>query len=360
MPDPVTDRPAEFHAYFRAVGMLSLRLLVSAILIPLVIALFVADLRFGRTAPIFGILAVGLGAAMASEMVSMYRQRYPALSRADVIIVTCAVIGIGWACHGVETVTDALVSPRVFRDSEYDIWSWIGGVSGSSHVTASRWFIATCVASGLSMVFVTLMSLLWLIKAIVRIERGTLEIRDAIPTLAVKMFIIAYVGGFTSLTAQIRWLGNGVDGMLLLATIVIATKSGDVGAYFTGRFLGRKHVLPKLSPKKTGAGFLGAPVVGGLACLIWLASLENTTYRSVSDQVLAYWMFFGTGAILALIGALGDLAESLIKRSAEVKDASNVLPGFGGVLDLLDSIIFTGALAVSATSAIIFVLLMYA
>lgn len=338
--------------------MLSLRLLVSAILIPVVVALLLADMWFGPVAPIFGLMIVLLGAIMASEMVTMFRGKYPHLSRADVIVVTCAVIGIGWAVQAL---------PLVSREGQTNIvvtsgnkWALVLGAwfSPTNHGDIPRWFSSVVAAAGLSTILLVFVVMCWVVKMAIRVERGTIAIQDVVPNIAMKLFIVAYVGGLTALASQIRWLGRGDDGMVTLTTIVIATKVGDIGAYFTGRLLGRGHPLPILSPKKTEAGFIGAAFFGGIAATIWLVFTGMATVRDPMDKAVAYTCFFAAGLMLSLFGTIGDLVESLIKRNADVKDASTNLPGFGGVLDLLDSIIFTGGMAVAILSTAVFVSLL--
>jgi phosphatidate cytidylyltransferase len=110
---------------------------------------------------------------------------------------------------------------------------------------------------------------------------------------------------------------------------VAVVKAADIGAYATGRTLGRHKLIPWLSPGKTIEGFFGGLVFSGIAgaCIaIYL--------RGPVPAVIA--VGGGYGVILGAIGQLGDLLESLLKRDAGVKDSGNV-PGFGGVLDILDS-----------------------
>jgi phosphatidate cytidylyltransferase len=155
--------------------------------------------------------------------------------------------------------------------------------------------------------------------------------------MALAVWVVAYLGVLPSFLAQLRWppfrgaseaLGRAEVAALALAIFV--PKCCDVGAYFTGRFLGRRRMTPVLSPQKTWEGFVGgltAAVLGTIALNHWLPRL-------------GLWPAVGFGLTVGLAGILGDLAESLIKRDCRQKDASHSVPGFGGVLDVLDSIIF--------------------
>ncbi|WP_299377669.1 phosphatidate cytidylyltransferase, partial [uncultured Kiloniella sp.] len=99
----------------------------------------------------------------------------------------------------------------------------------------------------------------------------------------------------------------------------------DTGAYFAGRAFGRRKLAPAVSPGKTWEGLVGGVVFSSLASLLLLAPL--------ADLAPGYALL--VGAILGVVGQVGDLAESLLKRDAGVKDSGSILPGFGGVLDLI-------------------------
>ena len=107
--------------------------------------------------------------------------------------------------------------------------------------------------------------------------------------------------------------------------------SGDTGAYFAGRFLGRHKLHPKVSPKKTIEGAIGgiAASIGGGLIMVSLLNLPIP---------VGYTIFYS--AIGGALGQLGDLAESLIKRACGVKDSGTILPGHGGMLDRVDGVIF--------------------
>jgi phosphatidate cytidylyltransferase len=126
-------------------------------------------------------------------------------------------------------------------------------------------------------------------------------------------------------------------GVTALALTIFVPKFCDVGAYFTGRFLGRHRMSSVLSPKKTWEGF-----AGGLAVAVLTALLINGYFPILRGGAAAA---VGFGLTVGLAGILGDLAESLIKRDCRRKDASQVVPGFGGVLDVIDAILFAAPVA---------------
>lgn len=115
--------------------------------------------------------------------------------------------------------------------------------------------------------------------------------------------------------------------------VLAVTKSCDIGAYFTGRALGRRKLIPWLSPGKTWEGLLGGVAVSTALGAVgaWLLRESDSSTR------LALWQGALIGGSLAAAGQAGDLIASLLKRDAGMKDSSNRLPGYGGVLDVVDS-----------------------
>ncbi|MFA5388636.1 MAG: phosphatidate cytidylyltransferase [Candidatus Omnitrophota bacterium] len=155
------------------------------------------------------------------------------------------------------------------------------------------------------------------------------ESRNAVNLIAVTLFAIFYIGWFFTFLVKIRFLE---DGHKLVAYLLLVTKSGDVGAYLIGSNFGRHKLIPRISPNKSVEGAIGG-FIFSIACAIIL----GRHYIS--------WMNFSfvliSGVLIGIFAQLGDLAESLIKRDYEVKDSSVFFPGLGGMLDVIDSILFT-------------------
>jgi phosphatidate cytidylyltransferase len=125
-----------------------------------------------------------------------------------------------------------------------------------------------------------------------------------------------------------------------LVWVLLVTKACDVGAYFTGRAIGKTKLAPWLSPGKTWEGLWGgvafSSFIGGLGA--WLLS-------GWSGEVIPVWFGLAAGVVFAVVGQLGDLLASLLKRDAGRKDMGHSLPGFGGVLDVLDSVLLVAPVA---------------
>jgi phosphatidate cytidylyltransferase len=168
-----------------------------------------------------------------------------------------------------------------------------------------------------------------------------LRVEELVPleTMALTLFGLLYVVWPFSFVTKIVYLTPRVDGQMTghfyVLFLVLVTKFSDMGAYVVGSLFGRHPMVPHISPKKTWEGFVGALVfsVGGGCGLVALmpGRLAKLGY---ADAVLL-------GVVLGLAAIVGDLAESLIKRSCKVKDSGRFLPGIGGALDLIDSILFT-------------------
>ena len=174
--------------------------------------------------------------------------------------------------------------------------------------------------------------------------------------LALACLPILYVGGLLGMFVQLRLLGNGLGenpdqtggryGLIAWLSLVIVAKSSDIGQYTVGRLWGRHQLAKTLSPGKTWEGALGGigfallggglslgPLAGALGCP------SGRGWPAWLGGCLCYALLVG------IAGIVGDLAESMLKRDVGVKDSSHWLPGFGGVLDLLDSLLVAAPVA---------------
>ncbi len=155
--------------------------------------------------------------------------------------------------------------------------------------------------------------------------------RDSSHTLrkmSVTLFGILYISWLFSFIIKIKFLPNGG---LLCAFLILVTKGGDIGAYIVGSLIGRHALIPRISPKKSVEG-----LIGGLIFSFGLAVFFKPFLHFIS-----YTHILILGVLLGILGQMGDLSESLIKRDCDIKDASMIFPGLGGALDILDSLLFT-------------------
>jgi len=275
--------------------MLRTRLLIGAVLAALVVAVLLVD--WAPWYPFLFVLLIVLSLAGCAEMVRLLgpnQQPSSWLCYAAIILLICA----NWV-------------PHVPGPWDPDPWFWIGSAFAVAVVTAN----------------------------VVEMARFR-EPGGSVTHIALTVWIVSYLGLLPSFFAQLRWLGppgtsgTGEAGTAALALAVFVPKCGDIGAYFTGRLLGRHRMTPVLSPKKTWEGAAGGLVAAVLAAV----GIDRLGPAAVLGENAFFEIGFGISAGVA--GMLGDLAESLIKRDCQQKDASHVVPGFGGVLDVVDAVLF--------------------
>lgn len=212
----------------------------------------------------------------------------------------------------------------------------------------TRWMVAAAVAEVTalyaSLVFVDFPQLPILVLAVAMVLFFLLHFRDATDslfTIAVEFFGVAYVAAPLSLMLGVLYpiahQGIPQEGRWWLVYLILVTKITDVGAYFVGRLWGKHKLSPHLSPKKTVEG-----AIAGFISAVLASMLIHYAGRHFFDG--NFGLLFGEsiwlGMLIGIFGQIGDLAESLLKRDAVVKD-SNTLPGLGGVLDMVDSLLFT-------------------
>jgi phosphatidate cytidylyltransferase len=286
--------------------MLRTRLWVGACLIALVAGVLALDRRLAPWFPFLFVLVLGLTLVACHELLAL---------------LPSAGKPAAWLCYaGLIALTAANWVPHIMNH-------FLGPAR-------DRWNLQAwgCVASVLAL----------LVLAAFLVEMATFEAPgESVKRIGLTVGIAAYLGLLGSFLAQLRWLPDlsggptsGKRATVALAAAIFVPKCCDIGAYFTGRFLGRHPMAPVLSPKKTWEG-----AAGGLAAAIVAAiAIEKLSGVSLLEGGIVIVAIFGL--TLGIAGILGDLAESLIKRDCQRKDASQVVPGFGGVLDVVDSIVF--------------------
>jgi phosphatidate cytidylyltransferase len=145
------------------------------------------------------------------------------------------------------------------------------------------------------------------------------------------LFSVIYLGVFGGFVVAVR-IDFGVWALLMFISVI---KSADIGAYAFGSFFGRHKFSPRVSPGKTWEGMAGAVAAAVIVAIVFASS----------SAIMGWWSGVVFGICLAFIGQLGDLAESMMKRDAEEKDSGKSVPGFGGVLDVVDSPLVGSAFA---------------
>ncbi|OGX00375.1 MAG: hypothetical protein A3I73_03380 [Omnitrophica bacterium RIFCSPLOWO2_02_FULL_45_16] len=154
------------------------------------------------------------------------------------------------------------------------------------------------------------------------------ENSQSLASVAVTMFGLLYIAWFFSFFIKLKFLPQGA---LLVSFLILVTKMGDVGAYFVGKLFGKHSLILRISPNKTVEGTIGGLMFSIAAALLGKLYLPNFSHLHL----------LLLGLLLGILAQVGDLAESLIKRDCAVKDSGNNISGFGGMLDVIDSLLFT-------------------
>ncbi len=160
---------------------------------------------------------------------------------------------------------------------------------------------------------------------------------DGLQAISTTLLGLMYVPWLLNFIQKINFF-PGVDGRFYLIYFLVVTKFSDMGAYSVGSLVGRHKMIPRISPGKTWEGFAGAIAFSVGASLAFEALCAHRLVGMTMPHALVLGLVLGLGAVI------GDLIESLFKREAGMKDSGRTFPGIGGILDLLDSILFNAPL----------------
>jgi phosphatidate cytidylyltransferase len=294
--------------------MLGTRLVTGFSMAGLIIAVLIFDGRFAPWFPLWLIVSLLITGAAALELVGLLNATSARPSGNAVFGGVMALVLANWAPH---VLTEVHRLPQLAGRLPYD---------PLAPVHALAWPMMTFVA-------IVMYSF---IAQSVQFEKpgGTMA------TISGTILAVAYVGLLGSFIIQMRWLDGRYLGLIPLLFLFTTAKMGDIGAYTLGRLAGRHKLWPRLSPNKTIEGAIGGllfAVIGALGVAAIGLLLQASTLGW--GQAIAFGLIVGTAA------QLGDLMESMIKRDCARKDASDAVPGFGGVLDVVDSLLFAAPVA---------------
>jgi phosphatidate cytidylyltransferase len=221
----------------------------------------------------------------------------------------------------------------------YKVWGVIGTValvSGSWFIFGIRKSRPTADFAALSYDFDICILLVFALGVFIRQFPQKLN-AHGIETMAVTLFGLIYVAWLANFVTRVNFVT--ANGRYWVMYLVVVTKFTDIGAYLIGSSLGRHKMIPRISPKKTWEG-----TIGGILFAIGGSWLCYGVLPELSRDGLSLLHVVVLGLLLGVAAVIGDLAESLIKREAGVKDSSTILPGHGGCLDMVDSLLFTAPL----------------
>ena len=252
--------------------------------------------RAGRNLPMALAVGLGLGAVIIASLLT-YRQTF-------LIIIVAAVVASIWELQH---------TLRAARGIEI---SWLPVALGSAATVVLAWPYGHD-AQALGVAFTALACMAW------RFGRGS---AGYLADVSASIFVTVYLGLLASFAAMMLAPSDGAHRIMAFLIMVVAS---DTGGYAGGVQFGKHPMAPTISPKKSWEGFAGsvlATMIGG-ALTVWLL---------LGGQ---WWQGALVGAVLAVTATAGDLAESLIKRDLGVKDMGNLLPGHGGIMDRMDSLL---------------------
>lgn len=216
----------------------------------------------------------------------------------------------------------------MIRKKGIPIYSYVGIFIGVM-IPLSIWYHFEFTKNW-ELLFITLMFLMVLLLQFTRKENT-----NAIVGISTTMFGVFYVSWLFSFTVKVHFLLPGIAGIKLVGFILLTTKAGDIGALLIGSWIGKHPLLPRISPNKSIEGSIGGVLFSVVTAVMCWSFLPNNVVQFPLWQVAMMGAFFGG------MGQLGDLSESLIKRDCQVKDSGKFLPGMGGVLDIIDSLLFS-------------------
>jgi phosphatidate cytidylyltransferase len=202
-----------------------------------------------------------------------------------------------------------------------------------------------CQNQSFAMATIATLLIVVFLAALFRFSFRRRRVEGAVSAAAATLFALVYLGLMPGFYVSLRLTHSA----WVIAGIIVITKFGDCGAYFTGRLIGRHKLIPWLSPNKTWEGLIGAMVSAMLTAVLVAWGLNEfepaASWRVVRDVSTPYGDCVRyplvaaafAGVVLGVVGHVGDLVASLLKRDAGVKDFGNTVPGFGGLIDLFDS-----------------------
>lgn len=252
-----------------------------------------------------------------------------------VLLFAALVLTLGWFPLGFQIMLSAYLAVGAVEVhnalKRLDMHAAIGPIIvGTIAIVTSSYFAGQrdlgISANTLMLAMLGITTLVALVWRMPKGEQG--YVRDT----AASLFIIGYIpllGSFVGLM-----LADHL-GRMRVITFIVVVILGDIGGYVAGVLFGKHKMAPRISPKKTWEGFAGSVVfgvAGAVALVVW--GLESP-----------FWVGIILGVVLIVVGACGDLIESLIKRDVGIKDMSSFLPGHGGVMDRLDSLLVAAPVA---------------
>ncbi|MCE9546903.1 MAG: phosphatidate cytidylyltransferase [Planctomycetia bacterium] len=295
---------------------------------------------------------LGLGTVLVSALVALFWLDCRA-DRPGIFLVPLALLAAGLAAGEMQRLlSTATARPRAAL--VYCGTLLVVAAAAAPHFlgplnVVTLTFLEPASALAWPLVAMVVVILAVLLEEVLHFSAGPIATQRAATSAALTIFAVAYAGLLLSFLVQLRFLTfqdlapHRPYGTLALISLLVVVKMNDVGAYTVGRLFGRHKLAPRLSPGKTIEGAIGGLAFAAASSVLVLHVLAPYVVGHASSS--DWWQAVLYGLLLAVAGTIGDLAESMLKREAGVKDSSTWMPGFGGVLDLLDSLLLAAPVA---------------
>jgi phosphatidate cytidylyltransferase len=248
------------------------------------------------------------------------------------LVLLPIVIGIAWYLPHVYTaILVGIVLLLAFV--EYARMARLAS-EGFPHVIAGAATVATYVGTWAGVPLTLVLAPALLAGASAAVGRGRTD-EDALRLVAVTLFPLLYLSVPLGMAAGLH-ADRGPLALLVPFLVVVVSDSAQ---YYGGRALGRRPLAPRISPKKTVEGALAGLAAAAIATPVLYHLLVPDSSLWI-DVALPVWLLAVLGVLLAIVGIMGDLFESLLKRASGIKDSSHLIPGHGGILDRIDALLF--------------------
>ncbi len=246
---------------------------------------------------------------------------------ASAVIVYCFPL---WLFSSVVTVLICVALFELFtlaKDREIPIHIWTGMIYGVS-IPIATFLVASRTVPLVSLVELDGLLLVTIFLSLFVAQATRRENARALAIISVTFMAVFYISWLFSFLIKLRVLEQGRH---LAAFLLLTAKGSDVGGYLIGSYFGSHRLIPRISPNKSVEGFWGGiavSILGAYLCHFLLPAIP-------------LWQLLTVGAVLGGISQFGDLAESIIKRDCQVKDSGKLIPGIGGIMDLIDSLLLS-------------------
>ena len=219
---------------------------------------------------------------------------------------------------------------KLARDHKIPIHIWTGMTFGIS-IPIATYLVGSKIIPLGSLVELDGVLLVTILFSLFVAQSTRRENTRALAIVGVTFIAVFYISWLFSFLIKLRVLPQGCH---LVAYLLLVAKGSDVGGYLIGSRFGRHHLIPRISPNKSVEGFWGGLLVSCIAAYFCQLILP----------MVPLWHLLLTGVVLGGISQFGDLAESIIKRDCQVKDSGSLIPGIGGIMDLIDSLLLSAPL----------------